>query len=153
METIISPQALLASSDVFVSWTQTGFKDGHPGQIRFNSHDGLVTMKLDLDYHDSLFYCPADVLTVDRSPIGRPPKPAAYQLVLPSVLNTACRPSRFAPTLKSKQVESKVWLLRLGSLGVHQLDVLPGNVTGLPSMFEYHPFRFIDFKEQARTQK
>ena len=110
-------------------------------------------MKLDLDYRDSLFYCPTDVLTVDRSPIGRPPKLAAYQLVLPSVLNTACRPSRFAPKLKSKQVESKVWLLRLGSLGVHQLGVLPGNVTGLPSMFEYHPFRFIDFKEQARTQK
>ncbi len=42
-----------------------------------------------------------------------------------------------------------MWLLRLGSPGVHQLDVLPGNVTGLPLVFEYNPFRFIDFKEQA----
>jgi hypothetical protein len=46
-----------------------------------------------------------------------------------------------------------VWLLRLGSPGVHQLDVLPGNVTGLPLVFEYHPFRFIDFKEQAQIRK
>jgi hypothetical protein len=50
-------------------------------------------------------------------------------------------------------VESEVWLLRLGSPGVHQLDALPGNVTGIPSVFEYHPFRFIDFKEQARIRK
>ena len=30
-----------------------------------------------------------------------------------------------------------------------QLYVLPQNVTGLPTTFDYHPFRFIDFKEQA----
>ena len=48
VETIISPQSILASSDVFVSWTQTGFKDERPGQIRFDSHDGLITMKLNL---------------------------------------------------------------------------------------------------------
>jgi hypothetical protein len=28
VETIISPQAILATSNIFVSWTQTGFKDG-----------------------------------------------------------------------------------------------------------------------------
>jgi hypothetical protein len=78
---------------------------------------------------------------------------AAYRLALPPVQTINRRPSRFAPTSKSKQVESEVWLLRLGSPGVHQLDVLPGNVTGIPSVFEYHPFRFIDFKEQARTRK
>jgi hypothetical protein len=31
--------------------------------------------------------------------------------------------------------------------------MLPGNVTGIPSEFHYHPFRFIDFKEQARVRK
>jgi len=36
---------------------------------------------------------------------------------------------------------------------VTQRDVLPQNVTGLPSTFEYHPFRFVDFKEQARIRK
>ena len=31
VEMIISPQAILASSDLFALWTQTGFKDGRPG--------------------------------------------------------------------------------------------------------------------------
>jgi len=26
-------------------------------------------------------------------------------------------------------------------------------VTGLPATFDYHPFRFVDFKEQARIRK
>jgi len=78
VETIISPQAILASNEVFVSWTQTGFKDGRLGQIRFDSHDGLLTLKLDLDYRDGLYYCPTDVLTVDRSPVRQIPTMAAY---------------------------------------------------------------------------
>jgi len=82
---------------------------------------------------------------------------AAYQLALPFVptINRRPSPSHFAQTSKSKQVESEVWLLRLGSPGVHQHDVLPGIVTGIhsPSVFEYHQFWFIDFKEQARTRK
>ena len=57
------------------------------------------------------------------------------------------------PTTKSKQLESELWLLRLGSPGVYQLDHLPGNATGLPTEFDYHPFRFIDFKEQAMIRK
>ena len=44
-------------------------------------------------------------------------------------------------------------MVRLGSPGEDQLDMLPGNVTGIPSEFHYHPFRFIDFKEQARIRK
>jgi hypothetical protein len=31
--------------------------------------------------------------------------------------------------------------------------MLPGNVTGIPSEFHYHPFQFIVFKEQARIRK
>jgi hypothetical protein len=31
--------------------------------------------------------------------------------------------------------------------------MLPGNVMGIPSEFHYHPFRFIDFKEQAWVRK
>jgi hypothetical protein len=46
-----------------------------------------------------------------------------------------------------------VWLLRLGSPGVHQLDMLPGRVTGIPSDFKYHPFHYIDHKEQASIKK
>ncbi len=42
VETIISPQAIIASSDVLVTWTQTGHKDGSPGMIRFDSDSGLL---------------------------------------------------------------------------------------------------------------
>jgi hypothetical protein len=63
------------------------------------------------------------------------------------------RPLRFEPTTKARQLESEVWLLRLGSPGVDQLDVLPQLTTGLPPVFDHHPFRFVDFKEQAQIRK
>jgi hypothetical protein len=44
-------------------------------------------------------------------------------------------------------------MLRLGSPGEDQLDLLPGNVTGVPPGFLYHPHRFIDWKEEAQIQK
>ncbi len=44
-------------------------------------------------------------------------------------------------------------MLCLGSLGEQQLDMLPGNVTGIPPGFQYHPFWFIDWKEEAQIQK
>jgi hypothetical protein len=44
-------------------------------------------------------------------------------------------------------------MLHFGSPGEHQLDVLPLHVTGTPKVFEYHPFHYIDFKEQAYIQK
>ncbi len=44
-ETIISSQAILASSNVFALWTMTGFKDGSPGFIRFDSHNGLLQIE------------------------------------------------------------------------------------------------------------
>jgi hypothetical protein len=46
-----------------------------------------------------------------------------------------------------------MWMLRLGSPGEHQLELLPRNATGIPLVFEYHPFRFLDFKEQAWIRK
>jgi hypothetical protein len=49
--------------------------------------------------------------------------------------------------------ESEVWMLCLGSLGEQQLDMLPGNVTGIPPGFQYHPFCFIEWKVEARIQK
>ena len=97
-------------------------------------------MRLDLDKHDGLYYCPTDVFTVDHFPVRGT---SILWVATQQIQNTNRRPSRFAPTSKSKQVESEVWLLRLGLPGVHQLDVIPGNVTGVPSVFEYHPFRYI----------
>jgi hypothetical protein len=142
----------------------------------------LATIRMDLVCCNGLYYCPMDVFAVDKSLICQPalhrwhlpadplidqppfvhflvpdPKmtatPLVNRLTSPVLPNTVCRPSCLAPTSKSKQVEPEVWLLCLGSPSIHQLNVLPGNVTGLPLVFEYHPFRFIDFKEQARIRK
>ena len=44
-------------------------------------------------------------------------------------------------------------MLRLGSPGEDQLDLLTGKVTGILPGFYYHPFRFIDWKEEAQVQK
>jgi hypothetical protein len=44
-------------------------------------------------------------------------------------------------------------MLRLGSPGKDQLDMLPGRVTGIPAAFQLQPFRFIDWKEEAQIQK
>jgi hypothetical protein len=44
-------------------------------------------------------------------------------------------------------------MLRLGSPGEDQLDLLHGKVKGIPPGFQYHPFRFIDWKEEARVKR
>jgi hypothetical protein len=104
-----------------------------------------------LKFKDGLYYCPTDVYTVDNCP-PPPPTPSAFRVTAPTP-STLRRPSRFIPTSKGKLVELELWLLRLGSPGIQQLDKLPGNVTGTPPAFDYHPFRFIYFKEEAQVQK
>ena len=148
VETIISPQAVIATSDVFTSWTQTGYKDGCPGSIRFDSADSFLSMSLHLEYVDGLDYCTSDTYTIDLGSQLR-----VNRIAQPPPTSHLRQPSRYRPTTKSKQLESELWLLRLGSPGVYQLDHLPGNATGLPTEFDYHPFRFIDFKEQAKIRK
>jgi hypothetical protein len=70
VETIISPAAVLASSNVVYSWTQEGFKDPLlPGSLRFTSHDGLLSMYFPLSCRDGLYYCNTDVYTVDHNPV------------------------------------------------------------------------------------
>jgi hypothetical protein len=144
VETIISPAAVLALSNVFYCWTQDGFKDpSKPGSIRFSSHDGLVSMHFPLTCNDGLYYCNTNVYTVNHDPVRiqcrRTTTTPPYQRP----------PSKFPPTTKARQVESEVWALRFGSPGEGQMGVLPRHVDGTPPVFEYHPFWFIDFKEQA----
>jgi hypothetical protein len=70
VETIISPSAILASSNVFVQWTQEGFKDRTiPGRICFSCHNGLLNMCFQLECHNGLYYCSTDVYTVDPNPL------------------------------------------------------------------------------------
>ena len=44
-------------------------------------------------------------------------------------------------------------MLRFGSPGKHQLNVIPSNVISMPAVFEYHHFCSINFKERAYIQK
>jgi hypothetical protein len=57
------------------------------------------------------------------------------------------------PVTKDRLAESKVWMLGLASPGEDQIDLMPGCVLGIPPSFQYHPFHFIDWKEEARIQK
>ncbi len=107
-------------------------------------------MTMTLVHHEGLHYCPTDAYTVDHMPATWY-SPVLNQIALSGGAGPATGPtcSRFVPMTKVKQVESEVWLLRLGLPGVRQLDLLPGRVTGIPSDFRYHPFHFINHKEQA----
>lgn len=156
-ETIISPQAIVDSSDVFYSWTQCGYRrdSARDGRLRFDSHDGFVTMSLDLAFKDGLYYCSTDAITVDANPlrptvVSLPRVSRVASKAEPSVRRT---PPKVVPTSKARQLESELWLARYAFPGESQLDSLPANVIGTPAVFEYHPFRFIDFKEQARIRK
>ena len=157
VETIISPSAIVASSDVFVQWHQTGHKDPTvPGSISFSSADGLETMTFGLECRGGLYYCASDVYTVAHAPVRTTCRrmtiaPPDRTTIAPT--NTRRPPSKYSPTTRARQVESEVWALRFGSPGEHQLDVLPKHVVGLPPVLEYHPFRCIDFKEWAYIRK
>jgi hypothetical protein len=60
---------------------------------------------------------------------------------------------QYCPVSNNPLTESELWMLHLGSPVEDQLDLMPGNVTGIPPGFHYHPFRFLDWKEEARVQK
>jgi hypothetical protein len=80
VETIISPQAIIASSDLFVTWQQTGHKDGSPDRLRFFSDSGLASMTLVLKKWDGLYFALMDVYTVNRTP-EQPIAPRVNQVV------------------------------------------------------------------------
>jgi hypothetical protein len=155
IEGIISPSAILASSNVFVQWHQLGYKDPTlPGTIHFFSHDSLASMTFGLRYRDGLYYCDSDVYTVNQAPVHVQCKQAAVST--PPTLDAIPkhRPaSKYTPTLRARQAESEVWALRFGSPGEHHFDVLPKHVDGMLPVLEYHPFHLINFKEWAYIQK
>ncbi len=140
VESIISPVAVLASSDVFVSWQQDGFEDPSVlGRLKFSSQDGLLSMTFQLFCHGGPYYCSSNVYTVNANPVCAQCLRTAL-LTPPGTDRVALRHGKFASTTRIWQIESEVWSLWLGSPGKHQLDVLPRHVTGTPSTFQYHPF-------------
>ncbi len=151
VETIVSPQSILTVSDVLVRWTQTGHKDGTPGKIWFESDSGLLSFLITLENRDGLYYCPTDVFTVESDPSHCTPYKICREIVEPPPVRW-CQKS-YMPVSLDRLTESELWMLRLGTPGEDQLDLLPSNVTGIPPTFEYHPFRYIDWKEEARVQR
>jgi hypothetical protein len=145
VDTIISLAVVLASSDVFYSWTQEGFKDPPLlGSICFTSHDGLLSMFFPLSCRNGLYYCNTDVYTADQDPVCvHCQRTSAATSTTPQHQPA----SKFTPTTSARQVKFEVWALQFGSPGEGQLDVLPRHVDRMPSVFEYHPFCFVDFKE------
>jgi hypothetical protein len=152
VETIISPEAIVAASDTLVHWMQEGHKGSGPGHICFSSKSGLYSITLDLEKQDGLYYCPTDAFTIDRDPTC-PATPIIKRAVAPPQLDIPRRSKRCLPVPWDHMAESELWMQRLGCPGEDQLDLLPGNVSGIPRNFQYHPFRFIDWKEEARIQK
>ena len=152
VETIISPQAILDASDIFVEWSQTGYKDDSPGTLQFYSESGLASMMLTLTKRDGLYYTQTNVFKVDGDPLCRVAL-KAHRLVTPPPPKTWATHHQYTPVSKAAHTKAELWMLRLGSPGEDQLDMLPGNVTGIPSEFRYHSFQFIDFKEQAWIRK
>jgi hypothetical protein len=71
----------------------------------------------------------------------------------PANAGYTCRGKRYQPVAQDRMAESKLWMQCLGCPGKDQLDLLPGNITGIPHNFQYHPFQFIDWKEEACIQK
>jgi hypothetical protein len=145
-ETIISPEAIVAASDTLVHWTQTGHKGTDPGCICFSSNSGLYYITIKLEKCDGLYNCPTDVFTVDQDPV-QSSAPIICRAVAPVAPPPAGLPQRhkhFMPVTWDRLTESELWMLRLGSPGEDQLDLLPGNVTGVPPGFHYHPFCFLD---------
>jgi hypothetical protein len=49
VETIISPEAIIAVSNTLVYWTQEGHKGSDPGSIHFSSKSGLYLITLSLE--------------------------------------------------------------------------------------------------------
>ena len=141
-ETIISPEAILAGNDTLTNWTQAGGKDATPGSITFRNEDGSFSFTINLTKVEGLYYCDSQV-----------PRPSCLRVTGPRPQPLARHQKRYHPVSRDHVTESEVWMLRFGSPGEDQLSLLPGRVTGIPPGFQYHPFRFIDWKEEARIQK
>ncbi len=143
---------LLAASNTLVHWTQEGHKGIATGAICFTSSSGLHSITLELEKWDELYYCPTDVFTVDHDPV-RSPIPTILCIAAPDPPPLPKCSNQYMPVTQDCMTESELWMLRLGSPGEQQLDMLPGNVTGIPPGFQYHPFCFIDWKEEVHIQK
>jgi hypothetical protein len=156
-DTIISPQSIIDHSTQFKSWTQVGRRFGQAGTIQFNG-DG-ITKSLTLQQNNGLYYCNSETFDIFND--YDEAKPTINRMTMQDVdiqteeikKRPKRQPKRHTPASKAKILESETWYLRLGGCSETALEDLTEHAIGLPKSFEWHPFRFIDFKEQARIQK
>lgn len=146
-DTIISPEAILRTSSDFTTWRQTGYKDDRPGHLQFCNNRNQVLLTIPLTKKNGLYYCPLTTFTtgcdaqLNRASISDPSIPAKP------------RQATRRPVHPASHLESELWAARLGHCGEWQLQNLPRRATGLPAQFHCHPFRFVDFKQQAQIQE
>lgn len=166
MGTVISPQAIIDESTDFTCWNQSGRKFGQPGQLNFIGPNGTKTITLQ-QYNGLYFISLAFYSIVDDSQMVKEDEIPTCHGLTANIVDTATqtnflprkpkrqapRHKRYTPISKSKALESETWYLRLGGCNKEQLDQLLANAIGLPTTFEWHPFRFVDFKEQARVRR
>jgi hypothetical protein len=89
-------------------------------------------MTLTLTKCDGLYYTHMDVFTVDKDPLCRVALKANW-LATPPLPQTKVTHHQYTPVSKAAHTEAELWMVWLGSPGEAQLDMLPGNVTGIPS--------------------
>jgi hypothetical protein len=82
-EMIISPDAILQSSNTLISWYQEGHKHNRPGSICFTSKSGLYLIILSLEKHEGLYYCPTDMFTISLDS-ACPNHPTIKRVTLPA---------------------------------------------------------------------
>ena len=167
-DTIISPQAIIDSSDEYTIWKQIGRKFGKPGQLSFIGPESTKTITL--QQRDGLYFINSETYQIidDRddmvsrempkcnrlSAYRTETKDDATQTILKNQSKKqAPRQKRYQPASKAKILEAETWYLRMGGCNEKQLDKLTQHATGIPEHFEWHPFRYIDFREQARIRK
>jgi hypothetical protein len=107
VETIISPQAILGGSDLFVEWTQTGYKDDSPGLLCLYSKSGLVSMTVVLTKREGSYYTHTDILTVDKNPV-RHSSHKVQCLATPHTKGTRRSDHKFRPVSKAAHTESEL---------------------------------------------
>jgi hypothetical protein len=109
VETIVSPQAILAASDVLVRWTQTGHKDGSPGKVQFESESGLLAYTITLENRDGLYYCPSDVFTLEEDAPCKASRILYRASIDPPTIKQ--RQKSYDPVSLDHIAESELWML------------------------------------------
>ncbi len=156
---ILSPSAIIAESDMFESCSQTIYKDSRPGTLKFRSSSGLYSFTMTLVKRNGLYYTKTPQYKMVYSILGLEDEDDAFfddlDIETQKEEVNAVRSGRpqYHPVRPHKQAESELWSLRLGNPSETQMQLLGKSADGIPSKFEFHPFRQIDWKTQAGIRK